>query len=157
MFLYTAIEIVSENLSVGENGSLSCKSIIDVEVMEWLNSNGEVIASLTDARRLNLTFAPVNTSINNQMYTCRVNHRASVNKTITVSVAGKITIIIIIIESFYKIKSGRSFGSDDWWPQQCGSHWRGSHYQLHCHNHSWCVSVANFNSHTSKWNKSQQN
>ena len=44
------------------NGSLSCQSIIDVELMEWLSSNGEVITSLTDARKLNLTFAPVNTS-----------------------------------------------------------------------------------------------
>ena len=94
MFLYTAIEIVSGNLSVGDNGSLLCKSIITVEVIEWLNSNGEVIASLTNTRRLNLTFAPVNTSINNQMYTCRVNKSASVNKTITVSVTGKIMNVI---------------------------------------------------------------
>ena len=97
MFLYTAIEIVSGNLSIGDNGSLSCKSIIDVDVIEWLNSNGEVIASLTNIKRLNLTFAPVNTSINNQMYTCRANKSASVNKTIIVSVTGKITIIIITI------------------------------------------------------------
>ena len=93
MFLYTAIEIVSGNLSVGDNGSLLCKSIIIVEDIEWLNSDGEVIASLTDTRRLSLTFAPVNTSINNQMYTCRVNKSASVNKTITVSVTGKIMVI----------------------------------------------------------------
>lgn len=94
MFLYTAIEIISGNLSVGDNGSLSCKSIIDAEVMEWLNSNGGVIASLTDARRLNLTFVPVNTSINNQMYTCRVNKSALVNETIAVSVTGKIMNVI---------------------------------------------------------------
>ena len=81
-------------MSVGDNGSLSCKSIIDVDVIEWLNSNGEVIAGLTDARRLNLTFALVNTSINNQMYTCRVNKSASVNKTIAVSVTGKIMNVI---------------------------------------------------------------
>ena len=78
-----------------------CSSPIVVDIIEWLNSDGEVIASLTDTRRLNLTFAPVNTSINNQMYTCRVNHRASVNKTIPVSVTGKITIIITITESFF--------------------------------------------------------
>ena len=90
-------------MSVGDNGSLSCQSIIGVELMEWLNSNGEVIASLTNATKLNLTFAPVNTSINNQMYTCRVNQRASVNKTITVSVTGKIIIITMsyVIFSVY--------------------------------------------------------
>ena len=66
-----------------------CSSPIGVDDIEWLNSDDEVIASLTSARRLNLTFAPVNTSINNQMYTCRVNKSASVNKTIIVSVTGK--------------------------------------------------------------------
>ena len=98
--IHAAIEIVSGNFSVGDNGSLSCKSIIIVDIIEWLNSNGDVIASLTNTGRLNLTFTPVNTSINNQMYTCRVNKSASVNKTITVSVTGKITIIITITESF---------------------------------------------------------
>ena len=71
-----------------------CSSPIDVDLIEWLNSNGEVIASQTVIRRLNLTFAPINTSINNQIYTCRVNKSASVNKTITVSVTGKIMNVI---------------------------------------------------------------
>ena len=71
-----------------------CSSPIDVRVIEWLNSDDEVIASETVTRRLSLTFAPVNTSINNQMYTCRVNKSASVNKTVAVSVIGKIMNVI---------------------------------------------------------------
>ena len=71
-----------------------CSSPIDVDVIEWLNSDGEVIVSLINTKRLNLTFAPVNTSINNQMYTCRVNKSALVNKTIAVSVTGKIMNVI---------------------------------------------------------------
>ena len=70
-----------------------CSSLIDIDIIEWLNGDGEVITSLTDVSELNLTFAPVNTSINNQMYTCRVSKSASVNKSITVSVTGKIMII----------------------------------------------------------------
>ena len=46
--------------SVGDNSSLLCKSIIPVDSIEWLNSNGEVIISQTHASELSLTFAPVN-------------------------------------------------------------------------------------------------
>lgn len=67
-----------------------CSSLIPVDVIEWLNSDDEVIVSEMNTSELNLTFAPVNTSINNQIYTCRVNKSASVNKTIVVSVTGKI-------------------------------------------------------------------
>ena len=71
-----------------------CSSPIDVDAIEWLNSDDEVIASLTNTKRLNLTFTLVSISINNQMYTCRVNKSASVNKTIAVSVTGKIMNVI---------------------------------------------------------------
>ena len=70
-----------------------CSSLIDVDIIEWLNSDDEVIASLINISELTLTFALVNTSINNQMYTCRVSKGASVNKTITISVTGKKMII----------------------------------------------------------------
>ena len=87
-------------MSVGDNGTLLCRSIIPVDVIEWLNSDGEVVVSEMDANELSLIFAPVNTSIHNQMYTCRVNKSALVNKTTVISVTGKITnhtIMLIII------------------------------------------------------------
>ena len=87
-------------MSVGDNGSLICQSIIPVNLIEWLNSNGEVIVSLTAATKLNLTFAPVNTSINNQMYICRVSKGASVNRTAIVSVTGR----VIYWQSYLNIK-----------------------------------------------------
>ena len=87
-------------MSVGDNGSLLCKSVILVDLMEWLNSNGEVIINQANTSELRLIFAPVNTSINNQMYTCRVNKSASLNKTVTVSVTGKITIITMSYSIF---------------------------------------------------------
>ena len=91
----TAIQIVSGNMSVGNNGSLLCKSIIPVDVIEWLNSDREVIASEMNTSELSLTFAPVNTSINNKMYTCRASKGGSVNKTTVVSVTGKITVHVV--------------------------------------------------------------
>ena len=90
MWPYTAIEIFHGNMSVGDNGSLVCKSVISVDTIEWLNSDGEVIVSEINSNELSLTFVPVNISINNKMYTCRVNKSESVNKTVIVSVTGKI-------------------------------------------------------------------
>ena len=84
------MQTVSGNLSIGDNGTLTCTSIIPVDVMEWLNSAGVAVVSKTNISELNLTFTPVNTSINNRMYTCRANKSGSVNKTVTVSVSGKI-------------------------------------------------------------------
>ena len=101
-------------MSVGDNGSLLCKSIIPVSVIEWLNSKGEVIISKTNTNALSLVFAPVNISINNQMYTCRVNKSASVNKTTIVSVSGKIITIIMYHDLiFYAINSGRPSHSNN--------------------------------------------
>ena len=88
-------------MSVGDNGSLICQSIIPVDVIEWLNSNGEVIISQATTSELRLIFAPVNTSINNQMYTCRVNESATLDKTIVVSVTGKIIIVLYCILDFF--------------------------------------------------------
>ena len=86
------MQIINGDLSVGDNNSLKCTSIIPVDVMEWLDSTGGIIVSEASVSELNLTFTPVNTSINNKMYTCRANKSGSVNKTVTVSVLGKMNI-----------------------------------------------------------------
>lgn len=78
-----------------------CSSLIPVDVIEWLNSNDEIIVSEMNTSELNLTFAPVNTSINNRMYTCRVNKSALVNKTIVASVTGKIIVVLYHIPNFF--------------------------------------------------------
>ena len=102
---FTAIQIISSgNMSVGDNGSLLCRSIIPVDVIEWLNSDGEVIVSDINTSELSLAFAPVNTSIHNQMYTCRVNRSALVNKTTVISVTGKITNHTIMLTLFFTYK-----------------------------------------------------
>ena len=91
-------------MSVGDNGTLLCKSIIPVDAIEWLNSDGEVIVSDINTSELSLAFAPVNTSIHNQMYTCRVNKSTLVNKTTVISVTGKITNHTIMLTLFFTYK-----------------------------------------------------
>ena len=83
------MQIVHGNLSVGDDGNLTCTSVIPVDVIEWLDSAGKTIVSGADVSELSLTFTPVNTSINDKMYSCRANKSGSVNKTVTVSVSGR--------------------------------------------------------------------
>ena len=87
------MHIINDDLYVGNNDSLKCTSIIPVDVMEWLDSTGGTIVREANVSELNLTFTPVNTSINNKMYTCRANKSGSVNKTVTVSVLGEMNIV----------------------------------------------------------------
>lgn len=84
--------IVNKTLSVGRNESITCVSIISVDLIEWLNSDGETVFSQSNTNMLKLTFTPVNTSINNKQYTCRANKNGFVNKTVTLTVSGKVYI-----------------------------------------------------------------
>ena len=90
MCLYIAIEILSGNLSLGHDGSITCTSLIPVDVLEWINSNGDTVASQVDTNQLNLNFEPVNISIHNRPFTCQANKMGSVNKTTVIAVSGKI-------------------------------------------------------------------
>ena len=40
--------------------------------MEWLTDQGQVVQSATSMQQINLVFSPVNDSIHNQVYICRV-------------------------------------------------------------------------------------
>ena len=55
---------------VGEEGSMTCSSDLDAISVEWLY-NHQVI-SYSTASQLELVFSPVNDSIHNREYTCRV-------------------------------------------------------------------------------------
>ena len=84
------MQIETKNFSVGQNETINCSSIIAVDLIEWLNNDGEVIVSENNSHQLTLTFEPVNISIHNQQYTCRANKNGSVDKTVTVLVSGKL-------------------------------------------------------------------
>lgn len=77
-----------ENLRIGRNESVTCSIKFTVDVIEWLNDNGETVVNGTNTRHLNLTFTPVNTSIHNGVYTCRASRNGSAMKTVMFSVSG---------------------------------------------------------------------
>lgn len=130
MITFAAIQIIQRNMSVGDDGSLVCKSIITVDVIEWLNSDGEVIASETGADELTLTFAPVNVSINNKKYTCRVNKSASLNGTVVVLVNGKLFIVYThgLMTCFTLSYSDYFSLGKYYWPQHDTIHWSKGQY-----------------------------
>ena len=55
---------------VGETASISCATDLDVMLIEWLY-NHNVVASSTE-QQLDLIFSPVNDSVHNRDYSCRV-------------------------------------------------------------------------------------
>ena len=89
MFHHVAVEIVHWNLTVSHIETLVCITAIEVDEIEWLDSDGEAIVTKSSTKELHLIFVPVNASINNRHYTCRANKSGSVNRTVTLSVGGK--------------------------------------------------------------------
>ena len=77
------------NLSLGYSANLMCTTIIPVDEIKWLDSNGEIVASKFDTDELSLTFNPVNASIHNKQFTCTAKRNGSVNKTVILSVGGE--------------------------------------------------------------------
>lgn len=59
--------------TVGESGSMTCSSDLDVTSVEWLYDL-QVVSSSTAASELQLVFSPVNDSIHGQEYTCRITY-----------------------------------------------------------------------------------
>ena len=87
--ILSAIQIVHGNLSLGYNANLTCTTTIPVDMIEWLDSNGEIVASKMSTAKLILTLNPVNISIHNKKFTCTAKKNGSVSKTVTLSVRGE--------------------------------------------------------------------
>ena len=73
MWVCAGVFIVRDQFSVGQSAIASCKSDTPATRMEWLR-DGVVVESDNTAgiQELNLMFSPVNDSIHNQVYVCRV-------------------------------------------------------------------------------------
>lgn len=56
--------------TVGQTASFSCSSDLDVNSVEWLHGHQVVLNTTND--HLDLSFSPVNDTIHNQNYICRV-------------------------------------------------------------------------------------
>jgi len=75
-------------LTVGDNATLTCSSDLDVNMVEWLY-NGQVVVS-SSGPQADLMFTPVNDSIHNTQYICRVTSPYGVQEySSSISVTGK--------------------------------------------------------------------
>ena len=93
------MSVIRDQFSVGGIATARCISDAQAIRMEWLN-NGVIVASDTNTRELNLTFSPVNDSIHNLVYVCRVTRNGEEGTLImavqnfTVTVAGEIILVV---------------------------------------------------------------
>ena len=84
------MSIIRDQFNVGDNATASCISDNQATRMEWLN-NGMVIETAMSTQQLDLEFSPVNDSIHNQVYICRVTRGDDVQEqNFTVRVDGKL-------------------------------------------------------------------
>ena len=84
---------INKPLLVGERASIIGYTDLGVESMQWLDGSGNTIISSSYPglafSQLALTFNPVNESIRNERYTCRVTSPYGVQEEIiTVNVTG---------------------------------------------------------------------
>ena len=97
VYIYVGVFIVRDQFNIGESATASCKSDAPATMIEWLR-DGLVVESgtFTGIQELDLVFSPVNDSIYNQVYVCRVTRDGENGMTVTamqnftVNVHGKI-------------------------------------------------------------------
>ena len=89
----SGVEIVGpdQSLVVGVIASISCISGVPATRIEWLDNERRVVARVTSMDQFDLTFNPVNDSIHNSVYTCRVTRGDDIaEQVVTITVAGTI-------------------------------------------------------------------
>ena len=110
MLLLTGVFITRDQFEVGQSATASCRSDTPATRIEWLSTaNGEeVIESALSTQEFNLVFSPVNDSIHNEVYTCRVTREGGIiaAQNFTVNVDGKVhccnmlSVIVDFIDTF---------------------------------------------------------
>ena len=98
--------IVRDQFRIGESATASCKSDAPATRMEWLR-DGMVVesAAFTGIQELDLEFSPVNDTIHNQVYVCRVTRDGGNGMTVTavqnftVNVDGKMMVSVSMCRS----------------------------------------------------------
>ena len=86
--------LLSDPFIVGMSATLTCTSDVSANRIEWLDSERRVVAIVTSMDQLDLTFNPVNDSIHNSVYTCRVTRGDEMvaEQNITIDVPGNHTL-----------------------------------------------------------------
>ena len=77
LHILIGVSIVRDQLDVGANAVASCFSDGPATRIEWLH-NGVVVESAISTQQADLVFSPVNDSIHNQIYVCRVTREGGV-------------------------------------------------------------------------------
>ena len=87
------MSISSDLFIVGMSATLTCTSDVSANQIEWLDSERRVVARVTSMDQLDLIFNPVNDSIHNSVYTCRVTRGEEIaEQNITIDVTGNDTL-----------------------------------------------------------------
>ena len=91
LYYHIDVSLVTDPFTVGQSATARCMSDIPAKMIEWL-TNGSIIESATSTQQLNLVFSPVNDSIHNMVYVCRVTRMGGTQaeKNVTVTVNGKL-------------------------------------------------------------------
>ena len=79
-------------LTVGVMNTITCSTSLDISDIVWIDDMDTIVASNSDGvQQLDLVFNPVNDSIHNRMYTCRVTSLAKlvIRETVNITVTGK--------------------------------------------------------------------
>ena len=101
-FNYVGVFIIRDQFRISESATASCKSDTPATMIEWLR-DGIVVetASFSGIQELDLVFSPVNDSIHNQVYVCRVTRDGGNGMTVTavqnftVDVDGKMMVLSV--------------------------------------------------------------
>ena len=105
MSTFIGLEITGNEapLTVGGAKVLTCSSDLETTLsIEWLYS-GEVVAT-SNSQRVDLLFNPVNTSIHNNVYTCRVTAPfGALEDSTVVTVIGKLYRIVPVFPLLHHV------------------------------------------------------
>ena len=71
-FIGVFVESIAETYTVGNNANITCRSDVATERIEWLRDERTVIVFGNNVTQLDLSFTPVNGSVHDQVYICRV-------------------------------------------------------------------------------------
>ena len=88
----TGLSIVHDQLKLGTRATAKCfGNVMHAAKMEWLSSGVVVNETGPQESAINLTFSPVNDSIHNQVYVCRLTTTdgQQVEQNFTAKVDGK--------------------------------------------------------------------
>ena len=81
-----------QSLTVGEMNTITCSTSLDISDIVWIDNMDKIVASNSEGlQQLDLVFSPVNDSIHNRMYTCRITSIEDlvISETVAIRVRGK--------------------------------------------------------------------